>query len=118
MDERIENALINDRVIDITTIGRKSGMARRIEIWFHNVDGEIFISGSPGKRGWYANMVANPEFTFHLKGSVTADLAALATPITDEDTRRELMPKIDGSGNMEDRVAHSRLVRVNLLEEK
>ena len=118
MDERIEKALRNDRVIDITTIGRKSGMARRIEIWFHNVDGEIYISGSPGRRGWYANLLANPEFTFHLKGTVTADLAARATPITHKNKRRELLVKIEGSGNMEDRIARSRLVRVNFLDVK
>ena len=36
MDASVEEALKNDTVIDITTTGRKSGEARRIEIWFHN----------------------------------------------------------------------------------
>lgn len=118
MDERIEKALRNDRTIDITTIGRKSGKARRIEIWFHNVDDAIYISGSPGRRDWYANLMANPEFTFHLKGSVIADLAARATPITDLDERRDILSKLEGSGNMEDRVAGSPLVRVSFLDEE
>jgi len=41
VDERIKQALANDRVIDITTIGRQSGQPRRLEMWFHNIDGRI-----------------------------------------------------------------------------
>ncbi|NJM08868.1 nitroreductase family deazaflavin-dependent oxidoreductase [Candidatus Gracilibacteria bacterium] len=51
---------------DITTIGRKSGIARRIEIWYFVVDGTVYISGTPGHRDWLANMQANPLFTFHV----------------------------------------------------
>lgn len=94
MEERIERALAKDHVIEITTIGRKTKKQRRIEIWFHNVDGRIFITGSPGRRSWYANMLANPKFTFHLKGSMKADLAAEAKPIVDEASRREVFTKI------------------------
>jgi len=50
MDEAIERALENNRTIDITTIGRKSGEPRRIEIWMHHFDGRTYISGSPGPR--------------------------------------------------------------------
>lgn len=112
MDEKIEQALLNDRIIDITTTGRKSGLPRRIEIWFQNIDGEIYISGSPGRRGWYANLVANPEFTFHLKESLTVDLQARANPITNDAIRREIFPKLDGSGTLEDRIAKSCIVKV------
>src|SRR4051812_46118429 len=86
-EEKGKQALANDRVIDITTIGSRSGQPRRKEMWFHNIDGRIYITGTPGKRDWYANMVANPSFTFHLKESATADLAARARPITDPDER-------------------------------
>jgi len=80
-----------ERTIDITTIGAKSGEPRRIEIWFHKVDGRLFITGSPGRpRSWYANLVANPHFSLHLKHGVTADLAATARPVTDEAERRQV----------------------------
>lgn len=89
MDAKIQQALNTEKTIDITTIGRKSGEPRRIEIWFHNIDGKFYITGQPGrKRDWYQNMVANPQFTFHLKGNVQADLDATAHPITDETSRR------------------------------
>ncbi len=80
--------LANDRTIDITTIGRSSGLPRRIETWFYRVDDQIYLTGSPGRRDWYANLLANPDFTFHLKQSIVADLPARATPITDPEERR------------------------------
>jgi hypothetical protein len=62
MSEQVQLALTHDRTVDITTIGRRSGQPRRIAIWFHNLDGRIYISGLPGRRGWYANVVAHPDF--------------------------------------------------------
>lgn len=120
MDETIKQALANDRVIDITTIGRTSGQPRRKEMWFHNVDGRLYITGTPGTRDWYANLVANPAFTFHLKQSVTADLAAHARPITDPDERlvvlTPILAKLGRSDNMEAWMADSPLVAVTIDE--
>lgn len=102
MSDDVQRALANDRVIDITTTGRRTGQPRRIEIWFHRVGGSYFITGTPGKpRDWYANLVAHPEFTFHLKDSTTADLAATARPITDRDEReRVFTPLLAGLGDL------------------
>ena len=47
MNEKIEKALKQDKTIDMTTIGRKSGEARRKEIWFHQVNGRITPSLPP-----------------------------------------------------------------------
>ena len=91
MDDQIQWALKHDRLIDITTTGRKTGEARRIEIGFANLDGHIYITGRPGRRSWYANLLANPAFTFHLKQSAQADVAAIATPVRDGSERRRLM---------------------------
>src|SRR5262245_26233695 len=94
MDEAVQRALANDRTIDITTTGRNSGQPRRTELWMYRHDGRVFLSGSPGTRDWYANLLVDPEFTFHLKGSVQADLPARARPITDEPERREVIAGI------------------------
>jgi deazaflavin-dependent oxidoreductase (nitroreductase family) len=94
VNEQSRRALTTDRVIDITTTGRTSGQPRRKEMWFHNIDGGIYITGTPGTRDWYANMVANPAFTFHLKESVSADLPARARPIIEPDERRAVLTKI------------------------
>ncbi|BDZ50573.1 hypothetical protein GCM10025867_28140 [Frondihabitans sucicola] len=88
----VAEALASDRVIDITTTGRKSGEARRIEIWFHRLDGRFYITGTPGRpRSWYANLVAHPAFTFHLKQTAQADLAATARPITEPAERERVL---------------------------
>ena len=117
MDEQVKHALENDRTIDITTLGRNSGQPRRIEIWFYRYDGRIFLSGSPGTRDWYANLLKDPEFTFHLKGSVQADLPAIARPVTEEAERREVIAGIldelgRGSGRVGEWVAGSPLAEV------
>ena len=117
MDKQIENALRTEKTIYITTTGRKSGQPRRIEIWFHSVDDVIYISGLPGTRDWHANMLANPEFIFHLKGSMQADLPARAIPITDPDQRRQIISKFDGNHDLDAWVARSPLVRVEFTAE-
>jgi deazaflavin-dependent oxidoreductase (nitroreductase family) len=118
MDEQIQQALEQDRTIDITTIGSKTGLPRRIEIWFHNLEGRLYITGTPGRRDWYANLVANPKFTFHLKESMQVDFPAQATPITDEAQRRAILARITQNvgqrQNLESWVRDSPLVEVKL----
>ena len=118
MDDDIGRALERDRTIDITTTGRKTGQRRRKEIWFHNIEGRIYITGQPGRRDWYANLVAQPEFTFHLKESVRADLRATASPIREDAQRREILAnihrKLGGSRDLDAWVAGSALVEVTL----
>src|SRR5262245_9240379 len=94
MNEQIKRALERGRTIDITTTGRKTGQLRRIETWFHNLDGRIYLTGTPGKRDWYANLLTHPEFTFHLKQDVVADLMARAQPIDDQSARRAILTRI------------------------
>jgi len=76
MDGHIRQGLAWDQTIDITTTGRKTRPPRRIEVRFHIVEGRLDITGLPGRCGWYANLLAHPEFTMHLKESVRADLPA------------------------------------------
>ena len=120
MDEKVKQALERDRVIDITTTGAKSGRPRRIEIWFHKLDGNLYITGLPGRRDWYANLRANPGFIFHLKRSLEADLPARARPIDDEGERRRVLDgilrKLGRSDDFETWVKGSPLVEVELLD--
>ena len=118
MDAAIEHALKSDNLIDITTIGRKTGTPKKIEIVFHNFDGVLYITGSPGSRDWYANLLANPQFTFHLKQSARADIPATATPITGEAERRRVLSRVvvkwNRQNDLEAFVQSSPLVEVQL----
>ena len=84
---------LEDRTIDITTTGRRSGQPRRIEIVFYRFDGDTYLSGipAPRERDWLRNLREHPEFTFHLKHVVRADLPAVAEVITDETERRRVL---------------------------
>ena len=103
LEQRIQRALARPHRIDITTTGRRSGLARRIELVFHVFDGKVVISGSPGRRDWYANLVADPHLTFHLKGPIQADLPAVARPITEPVERQRIMEAVARNWGVEDR---------------
>ena len=114
-DERISRALSRGHTIDITTTGRRSGQPRRIELVFHNIDGHVVISGLPGRRDWYANLLANPRMTFHLKGAVKADLPATARPIVEPVERQAVMTRVAqnwGRTDLDRMLQHSPLIEV------
>ena len=118
-DDRVRRALERGHRIDITTTGRKSGARRRIELVFHNIDGRIYISGRPGwPRSWIANLRSDPRMTFHLKGSVTADLPATARVIFDRDERERVISRIAPGWGYDPAlmVASSPLIEVTFLD--
>ena len=121
MNDEIKHALETDLTIDITTTGRKSRVERKTEIWFHNIDGRLYITGLPGKRDWFANLAANPAFTFHLKQSAEADLPAIARVISDPQERRTVLTgiiaKLGGNRNIDEWAVSSPLVEVQLSDE-
>ena len=87
------SSTMEDRTIDITTTGRRSGQPRRIEIVFYRSGDTVYLSGIPGPRtrDWLANLAADRRFTFHLKHGVVADLPAEAEVITDPAERRRVL---------------------------
>ena len=117
-DPAVAAALASDLVIDVTTTGRASGEPRRIEIWYHVVDGRYYITGRPGPRSWYANLLAEPKLTFHLKESAQADLPATARPVTDPEEKRGVFlnaPKLAeyiNEANVQEWVEGSPLIEV------
>ena len=123
----IRNALNKDRTIDIITIGAKTGLPRKTEIWFTNVNSRIIICGTPNAKGekghysprdWLKNLRVHPEFTFCLKESIKIELPAKAVEIVDPDDRRDLMsaPETkwyrDQFGSIDDLVNGSPIVEV------
>jgi deazaflavin-dependent oxidoreductase (nitroreductase family) len=75
------------RTIELTTYGRKSGLPRRIEIWWFRVNGRFIITGTPGRRDWLANVRANPSVIVHVDGR---DIDATVSMIEDPERRLEV----------------------------
>ena len=73
----------------VSTLGRRSGATRRIEIWYVVVDGQIVLTGTPGPRSWLANLRAHPEALLHLRHPAR-DLAVTAREVTDPVERRRV----------------------------
>jgi deazaflavin-dependent oxidoreductase (nitroreductase family) len=122
VDDRVRRALRHGHTIDITTTGRRTGLARRIEIVFHHFGGRLYITGSPNahrKRAWLLNLEADPRFTFHLKRPVAADLPATARIITDEAERRAVFTevvKVWTRQDLETMTRHSPLIEVFIAD--
>ena len=91
MNEIVSRELADDPTVDITTTGARSGELRRIEIWMLDVGGRYFITGTPGRRDWLANLKADPTLVVHLKRRALVDLPAVARIVDDEATRREVL---------------------------
>lgn len=84
----VRRELADDPTVDITTTGRRSGEPRRIEIWMMDVDGRFFITGTPGRRDWLANLRVHRALVVHLKRLAHEDVSAHAVEVTDDTTRR------------------------------
>ena len=118
VDPRVAAALATGGIIDISTTGRRSGQPHRIEIAFFNVGGRIFISGMPGPRDWYANLLRDPGLVLHLKDTAQADLPARARPVVEAGERRAVLEQvlagIGRQGELDRWMRESPLVEVEL----
>ena len=126
-----DTSTMEERTIDITTTGRRTGQPRRIEIVFYQLDGDVYLSGipAPTTRDWLTNLAAEPGFTFHLKHGVVADLLATAAVVTDPAERRRVLARFVEQFNqrrepdspwpeavLEEWVEHSPLANVTFVE--
>lgn len=106
-------------LVEITTVGRRSGKPRRIEIALHQIDGRLYISGMPRRerRSWLANLEAQPRFTLHVRSPRPADLPATARIIDDPDERQAVLGHVArtwGRDDLDEMVRYSPLIEVTL----
>lgn len=120
VDDAVRRALERDLYVDITTTGRKRGGTHRVEVMCRYVDGQVYLSNALGPRDWAANLLAHPEFTYHVKQSVKKDFKARATAVRDPELRRQVftsfLSKEHRLGQLEARIQRSHLFRVDLLD--
>lgn len=73
----------------MSSVGRRSGRMRRVEIWYVVVDGRIVVTGTPGPRHWLANLREHSAAVLHLR-EPAVDLAVTAVEVTDLAARRRV----------------------------
>ena len=76
-------------IADLTTIGRKTGQPRTVELRLVYHNGSYYASSSrvSGKH-WCQNMIKNPAVEITVNGN---KLACTARQITDDKLRREIL---------------------------
>jgi len=80
-------------VADLTTIGRKTGLPRTVELRFIYYQGSFYASSSKvqGKH-WCQNMINNPAVELKIKDK---RLSCRASQVTDEKLRRYILERRD-----------------------
>jgi deazaflavin-dependent oxidoreductase (nitroreductase family) len=88
-------------VADLTTVGRKSGLRRTVELRFLYYRGSFYASSSRVKgKHWCLNLLANPSVELTVKGE---KCACTARQVTDDTLRKEVL-LLRGSARDMDRV--------------
>ncbi|HEY6997180.1 MAG TPA: nitroreductase/quinone reductase family protein [Candidatus Binatia bacterium] len=76
-------------VADLTTIGRKTGLARTVELRFIYHQGSFYASSSRVKgKHWCENLLENPAVVITVKGQ---KVAGRARQVNDDKLRREIL---------------------------
>jgi deazaflavin-dependent oxidoreductase (nitroreductase family) len=86
-------------VADLTTIGRKSGLPRTVELRFIYHQGSFYASSSrvQGKH-WCENLLENPAVVITVKGQ---KVAGLARRVNDDKLRREILAARNSLSDMD-----------------
>ena len=76
-------------VADLTTIGRRTGEPRTVELRFLYLNGNFYATSSrvQGKH-WCQNMIKNPAVEIRIKGE---RLSCIAKQATDETLRKQIL---------------------------
>jgi deazaflavin-dependent oxidoreductase (nitroreductase family) len=86
-------------VADLTTIGRKSGQPRKVELGFICYRGRFYASSSriAGKH-WCQNILKNPAVELNVKGEHSS---CIATQVSDDRLRRQILTFHDSPPRLE-----------------
>jgi deazaflavin-dependent oxidoreductase (nitroreductase family) len=74
---------------ELTTLGRRTGLPRSVELRIVRLDGKFYASSSRIERKhWCLNMIANPEVTVAAGGS---SVLCRARRVNEEELRRRVL---------------------------
>lgn len=75
----------------LTTIGRRTGLRREIEIWFTERAGRYYVIAEHGERAqWVRNLRQNPQISLRVGERECPGSARILDPVQDEELWREV----------------------------
>jgi len=88
-----------EREVELTTFGRKSGKPSRRIIWITALDGKLYIRSGLGlTRDWPKNLLANGRAILHIAGQ---DIPLRARHVTDPQEARAMHAPVKQKYNAE-----------------
>ena len=74
---------------ELTTVGRRTGMPRTVELRMVRLDGKFYLSSSAvGNKHWCRNLLQNPDVKVRAAGRL---VSCRARQLTDEELRRRVL---------------------------
>ena len=79
---------VREQYLYLTTLGRKTGRPREIEIWFTERDGRFYVIAEDSTAHWLQNLRVAPEAKVRVAGQSFAARARIVSPDTEPDLHR------------------------------
>jgi len=88
--------LAEEPYLYLTTVGRKTGLPREIEIWFIRLGGRFYLIAEKRDRaGWVQNILGNPQVTFRVGGQKFSGVGRVVDEANEADLRRRVCEGFD-----------------------
>jgi len=80
----------------LTTIGRKTGLPREIEIWFTSLDGRFYLIAENRERAnWVQNILGNPQVTFRVGEQAFSGVGRVIDEASEGDLQTQVSERFD-----------------------
>jgi deazaflavin-dependent oxidoreductase (nitroreductase family) len=88
--------LAEEPYLYLTTVGRKTGLPREIEIWFAHLDGRFYLIAEKRERsGWVQNLLGNPNVTFRVGEQKFSGVGRVVDDASENELRRRVREGFD-----------------------
>jgi deazaflavin-dependent oxidoreductase (nitroreductase family) len=88
--------LAEEQYLYLTTVGRKTGLPREIEIWFTHLDGRFYLIAEKRERAnWVQNILGNPQVTFRVGEQKFLGVGRVIDEAIEADLRRRVCEGFD-----------------------
>jgi len=81
---------VGEQYLYLTTLGRKTGRPREIEIWFTERDGRFYVIAEYSTAHWLQNLRVAPEVKVRVGDQSFAARARIVSPDTEPDLHRTI----------------------------